>query len=113
MSWVHTCTCTHTPLPTFVLPLLMALLLLFSPPPPPPELVTVSPMLYSALKVMDEWESIFARRLDALGAAPEDLFHNEEEESRMFKGGPALMRYKFILEPENAPFRLAKPVTRV
>ena len=54
---------------------------------------------------MDEWESIFTRRLDALGAAPDDLFDNEEEESPMFGVGPALMKHKFILEPENSPFK--------
>ena len=74
-------------------------------PAPHAELVTASPVLYSALKVMDEWESIFTRRLDALGAVPDDLFDNEEEESPMFGVGPALMKHKFILEPENSPFR--------
>ena len=54
---------------------------------------------------MDEWESIFTRRLDALGAAPDNLFDNEEEESPMFGVGPALMKHKFILEPENSPFK--------
>ncbi len=66
-------------------------------------------MLYSALKLLDEWETIFTRRLEALGEAPNDLFHNEgreqEAESPVFKVGPALMRHKFILEPENSPFR--------
>ena len=71
------------------------------------ELVTASPLLYSTLKVLDEWESIFARRLDALGSAPEELFVNEDEETgAMFVGmGPAVMRHKFILEPENSPFQ--------
>ena len=70
------------------------------------ELVTASPLLYSTLKVMDEWESIFARRLEALGQAPDDLFRTEgEEESAAFAAGPALMRHKFILEPDNGPFK--------
>lgn len=79
---------------------------LLSSPTPPTELVTLSPLLYSTLKILDEWESIFTRRLDALGGAPDDLFHNEEDESSiMFRAGPALMRHKFILEPDNSPFR--------
>ena len=71
------------------------------------ELVTASPLLYSTLKVLDEWESIFARRLDALEADPEDLFMKEDEDTgAMFVGvGPAVMRHKFILEPENSPFQ--------
>lgn len=71
------------------------------------ELVTASPLLYSTLKVLDEWESIFARRLEALGAAPEELFSAEEDDSGgMFVGvGPAVMRHKFILEPDNSPFQ--------
>ena len=73
--------------------------------PPPSELVTASPLLYSTLKVLDEWESIFARRLDALGAAPEDLLSSRDSESPMFQVGPALTRHKFILEPEHSPFR--------
>ena len=62
---------------------------------------------------MDEWESIFTRRLDALGAAPDDLFDNEEEESPMFGVGPALMKHKFILEPENSPFKYVHARVRV
>jgi hypothetical protein len=71
------------------------------------ELVTASPLLYSTLKVLDEWESIFTRRLDALEADPEDLFMREDEDTgAMFMGvGPAIMRHKFILEPENSPFQ--------
>lgn len=73
----------------------------------PTELVTASPLLYSTLKVLDEWESIFTRRLDALEADPEDLFTKEDEDSgAMFVGvGPALMKHKFILESENSPFQ--------
>ncbi|CAI7996408.1 DmX-like protein 2 [Geodia barretti] len=70
------------------------------------ELVTASPLLYSTLKVLDEWESIFARRLDALEMLPEELFTRDDEDTgALFVGvGPAVMRHKFILEPENSPF---------
>lgn len=70
------------------------------------ELVTASPLLYSTLKVLDEWESIFSRRLDALETVPEEIFTNEDEGAgTMFTGtGPAVMRHKFILEHENSPF---------
>ena len=53
---------------------------------------------------MDEWESIFARRLEALGRAPGDLFQTDEDQP-VFVAGPALMKHKFILEPDNAPFK--------
>lgn len=66
----------------------------------------MSPLLYSILKVLDEWESIFNRRLEALGETPDDLFSNDDpEESSVFKMGISLMRQKFIMEPENSPFR--------
>ena len=68
------------------------------------ELVTASPLLYSTLKLMEQWESIFARRLDALGPAPDDLFGDEEAESPMFKIGPAIMKHKSILEQDHSPF---------
>lgn len=68
--------------------------------------MTVSPLLYSALKVMDEWESIFMRRLEALGEAPDDLFGSiDDVDSSKFRMGIALMRHKFILEPNHSPFR--------
>ena len=71
-----------------------------------PELVTVSTLLYSTLKVLDEWESIFTRRLEALGEAPDDLFGpSDETEASQFHMGVSLMRHKFLLEPENSPFR--------
>ena len=69
------------------------------------ELVTASPLLYSTLKLMEQWESTFARRLDALGPAPDDLFGDEDEaESPMFKVGPAIMKHKSILEQDHSPF---------
>lgn len=73
----------------------------------PSELVTVSTLLYSTLKILDEWESIFIRRLEALGEAPDDLFgpSTDEPEASKFRMGISLMRHKFLLEPENSPFR--------
>lgn len=65
----------------------------------------MSPLIYSTLKVLDEWESIFSRRLVALGEPPDDMFGDDDEENPMFRIGLALMRHKFILEPENSPFR--------
>lgn len=68
--------------------------------------MTVSPLLYSTLKILDEWESIFTRRLEALGEAPDDLFgSSDDSEASKFRMGLALMRHKFILEPEHSPFR--------
>lgn len=74
--------------------------------------MTVSPLLYSTLKILDEWDSIFTRRLEALGEAPDDLFGPTEEEASKFRMGLSLMRHKFILEPENSPFRSKDKVSR-
>ena len=69
------------------------------------ELVTASPLLYSTLKLMEQWELTFTRRLEALGPAPDDLFGDEEEaESPMFRNGPPIMRHKSILEQDHTPF---------
>jgi hypothetical protein len=69
------------------------------------ELVTASPLLYSTLKLMEQWELTFIRRLEALGPAPDDLFGDEEEaESPMFRNGPPIMRHKNILEQDHTPF---------
>ncbi len=70
------------------------------------ELITASPLLYSTLKLLEEWESIFTKRLDSLGPVPDDFFArgDEAEDPIMFQVGPALTRQKFILEPENSPF---------
>lgn len=83
-------------------------------PLPQPELVTASPLLYSTLKVLDEWESIFTRRLDALETLPEEIFTKDDEDTgALFVGvGPAVMRHKFILEPENSPFLGQKAAAR-
>ena len=69
-------------------------------------------MLYLTLKIMDEWESIFTRRLDALGETPDDLFGSDESETSKFSIGLSLMRHKFILEPENSPFRSKDRLSR-
>ena len=69
------------------------------------ELVTASPLLYSTLKLIEQWESTFVRRLEAIGPAPDDLFGNEEDaESPMFRNGPPIMRHKSILEQDHSPF---------
>ena len=69
------------------------------------ELVTASPLLYSTLKLMEQWEYTFVRRLEALGPVPDDLFGDEEEaESPMFRNGPPIMRHKSILEQDHTPF---------
>lgn len=73
----------------------------------------MSPLLYSTLKLLDEWESIFTRRLEALGEPPDDFFGSSEDvETSKFKMGLSLMRHKFILEPDNSPFRLRDKTSR-
>lgn len=69
------------------------------------ELVIASPLLYSTLKLMEQWELTFTRRLEALGPAPDDLFGDKEEaDSPMFRNGPPIMRHKSILEQDHTPF---------
>ena len=73
----------------------------------------MSPLLYSTLKILDEWESIFTRRLEALGEAPNDLFGPSDDiETSKFRMGLSLMRHKFVLEPENSPFRAKDRASR-
>ena len=74
------------------------------------ELITASPLLYSTLKLLEEWESIFTKRLDSLGPVPEDFFTqgDEDEDSLSFQVGPALHRHKSILEPDHSPFRCVR-----
>ncbi len=67
-------------------------------------MITASPLLYSTLKLLEEWESIFTKRLDSLGPVPDDFFARGDDPV-LFQVGPALTRQKFILEPENSPFR--------
>ena len=67
------------------------------------EFITASPIIYRLLSLLEDWETAFTHQLNEQ-AFSVDLFPHEDSQQATF--GPALMRHKFILEPEHSPFRL-------
>ena len=66
-----------------------------------PELPVCSPLLHLVVKILDSWEENFQAQLESFDGVPSEL-----SDSSPHKGqGPALLRHKSILEPENSPFR--------
>jgi len=64
------------------------------------ELPVCSPLLHLVVKTLDSWEENFQSQLESFDGVPSEL-----SDSSPHKGGPALLRHKSILEPENSPFR--------
>jgi WD40 repeat protein len=67
------------------------------------EFITASPVLYKLLSLLQEWEMVFTAQIDRHAASDGHFFPGEDAQSHAF--GPALMRHKFILEPDHSPFR--------
>lgn len=65
------------------------------------ELPVCSPLLHLVMKTLDSWEENFQAQLESFGGVPSELLDGSPHRGQ----GPALLRHKSILEPENSPFR--------
>ena len=66
-----------------------------------PELPVCSPLLHMVVKILDSWEENFQAQLESFDGVPSELSDSSPRKGQ----GPALLRHKSILEPENSPFR--------
>ncbi|XP_023230378.1 dmX-like protein 2 [Centruroides sculpturatus] len=68
------------------------------------DLPSVSPKIHSVLKVMEKWLQVLKANMDAFGQPPPNYIPGCYIEN-IPKGGPALLKYKQLLELHNTPFR--------
>ncbi|CAH1252609.1 DMXL2 [Branchiostoma lanceolatum] len=66
------------------------------------ELPVASPLLHAVLKNLELWQQMLIGRLELFNGPPLDYIPLSGVEST---GGPALLRYKAMLEATNTPFR--------
>ncbi|XP_022097370.1 dmX-like protein 2 isoform X2 [Acanthaster planci] len=69
------------------------------------ELPVASPKLHSILKLLEQWQQALMRKLDLFAGPPLDYIPGCNVDMPSAVGGPALLRYKGLLEPTNTPFR--------
>ncbi|XP_038079441.1 dmX-like protein 2 isoform X2 [Patiria miniata] len=69
------------------------------------ELPVASPKLHSILKLLEQWQQALMRKLDLFAGPPLDYIPGCNVDTPSAVGGPALLRYKGLLEPTNTPFR--------
>uniref|UniRef100_T1IMB2 RAVE complex protein Rav1 C-terminal domain-containing protein n=1 Tax=Strigamia maritima TaxID=126957 RepID=T1IMB2_STRMM len=67
------------------------------------ELPSTSPLIHSIMKLLDLWLNILKEKMDAAGAPPNDYIPSCYVETS--HGGPAIQKYRSILEPANTPFK--------
>lgn len=67
---------------------------------------TVSPLLHSAVKMLDHWKQVLFSKLKKSGPAPANYvsLHSVGQDEYP-RGGPTLMKYKALIDPTNTPFR--------
>ena len=71
------------------------------------DLPSLSPLLHSALKLLERWSQALQVKLDSFPGPPRDFISQFPVSYETFpRGGPALLRYKALLDPGNTPFRL-------
>ncbi|XP_048584043.1 dmX-like protein 2 isoform X2 [Nematostella vectensis] len=82
------------------------------------DLPSISPQLHSAMKMLELWTQTFLGRLDMYQGPPPDYISQFPVSCESYpRGGPALLRYKALMDPKNTPFRSnrasAEPVKRL
>ncbi|KAJ8249356.1 hypothetical protein GJAV_G00233900 [Gymnothorax javanicus] len=68
------------------------------------ELPVTSPLLNASLKMLQNWEQQLLERMDSFEGPPPNYIHTYPTDLSA-GGGPAILRHKAMLEPENTPFR--------
>ncbi|RWS31393.1 dmX-like protein 2 [Leptotrombidium deliense] len=76
------------------------------------DLATTCPSIHAILKVMETWNLSMKNYMESLGGCPPHFLPNSYVESTRQPGGPAILKYKSILELNNSPFRSHNSVTK-
>ncbi|RWS14486.1 dmX-like protein 2, partial [Dinothrombium tinctorium] len=81
------------------------------------DLATTCPSIHAVLKVMERWNYAMKLYMESLGGCPPHFLPNTYVETTRQPGGPAILKYKSILELNNTPFRAhnstTKPIKRL
>ena len=67
------------------------------------ELPVASPLIHSTLRILDHWVHLLKETLDKFGGPPADYIPGCYVEK--VSNGPAIQKYRGILEPQNTPFK--------
>ncbi|KAJ3593834.1 hypothetical protein NHX12_006168 [Muraenolepis orangiensis] len=80
------------------------------------DLPVTSPLCSAMLKTLENWEQLLLERMNKF-AGPPPNYINTYPTDLSAAGGPAILRHKAMLEPDNTPFRtknnLSFPVRRL
>ncbi|KAG5848989.1 hypothetical protein ANANG_G00105310 [Anguilla anguilla] len=81
-----------------------------------PDLPVTSPLVNAVVKTMENWEQILLEKINKFDGPPPNYIHTYPADLGT-GGGPAILRHKAMLEPENTPFKtknhLSFPVRRL
>ncbi|XP_071965576.1 dmX-like protein 2 isoform X2 [Antedon mediterranea] len=72
------------------------------------ELPVSSPLLHSILKLLEQWIQALEYKLDLFSAPPDDYIPDCMGVGIGSSSGPAILKYKAMLEPDNTPFLCEK-----
>ncbi|KAI1904061.1 hypothetical protein AGOR_G00001800 [Albula goreensis] len=68
------------------------------------ELPVTSPLVNATLKMLENWEHLLLERMNKFDGPPPNYI-NTYPTDLSAGGGPAILRHKAMLEPENTPFK--------
>lgn len=68
------------------------------------ELPVTSPLANAVLKTLENWEQILLENMNKFDGPPPNYI-NTYPTDLSAGGGPAILRHKAMLEPENTPFK--------
>ena len=70
----------------------------------PPDLPVTSPLCNAMLKTLENWEQLLLERMNKFDGPPPNYI-NTFPTDLSAAGGPAILRHKAMLEPDNTPFK--------
>uniref|UniRef100_A0A3Q2U785 Dmx-like 2 n=1 Tax=Fundulus heteroclitus TaxID=8078 RepID=A0A3Q2U785_FUNHE len=76
------------------------------------DLPVTSPLSNAVLKTLETWEQLLLERMNKFEGPPPNYI-NTFPTDLSAGAGPAILRHKAMLEPDNTPFRLSFPVRRL
>lgn len=68
------------------------------------ELPVTSPLSNAVLKTLENWEQLLLERMNKFDGPPPNYI-NTFPTDLSSGGGPAILRHKAMLEPDNTPFK--------
>lgn len=69
-----------------------------------PDLPVTSPLGNAVLKTLESWEQLLLERMNKFDGPPPNYI-NTFPTDLSAGGGPAILRHKAMLEPDNTPFK--------